>query len=331
MSDGIMTGWGMADCRDRPCRRLWGCERGAALILVLWVTALLSLVMTGFAFSMRVETDAVKNFRDHAQALHLAESGVMQVLADLANATPSTNCNVGGGPAWPIRLDGRMDSGRYQVIVTTEDGKISLNHASEHVLKKLLQQTGVLDAILQDTIAAAIVDWRDPDEIERPNGAESGYYQGLPVPYASKNAPFQRIEELLSVRGMTKDILYGNIPDRRRRDQLLAVFPNQRTFEAGELLGLAAFITAHGSGRVDYSMAAVDVLAALDVPESQLREILVARESAPGNSRPKLYHIESFGRLNQSPLAVQIVVVVAKEGTPRLPRYRVLAWQEQEG
>ena len=327
----MMTGWSMADPPENRSLRLLGCEQGAALVLVLWVSTLLSLVMTGFAFSMRVETDAVKNFRDHTQASHVAESGIMQVLATLANAQPSGSGSVETGSAWPVRLEGQIALGRYRVIVTNEDGKISLNHASEDVLKRLLQQTGVTDAMVQDTIAAAIVDWRDFDESERPNGAESEYYRSLPVPHASKNAPFQRIEELLSVRGMTRDILYGNIQDRVRRDQFLATFPDHRNFGAKEYLGLADFITAHGSGKIDHSMAEVDVLVAMDVPESRIREILVARESAAVKSSPKLYHIESFGRLTQSPLTVRIVAVVAKEGTPRMPRYRVLAWQEQEG
>jgi len=327
----MMGGWSKTEhLEDRPRRRS-ACEQGAALVLVLWVSALLSLVMTGFAFSMRVETDAVKNFRDHAQAIHVAESGIMQVLAKLANATPSADGRVEVGSVWPVRLEGRMAWGSYLVVVTNEDSKISLNHASEDALSRLLQQIGVTDAILRDTIAAAIVDWRDLDESERPNGAESEYYRSLPVPYASKNAPFQRIEELLSVRGMTREILYGNIQDQRRREQILATVPDQRSFTAHEYLGLAGFVTAHGSGKVDYSMAARDVLTALNVPEVRMREILAARESATGVSSPKLYHVESSGRLAQSPLTVQLVAVVAKEGTPRMPRYRVLAWREQEG
>ena len=87
MSDGMMHRWRRTGLSGDRWRR-FGSEQGAALMLVLWVSTLVSLVMTGFAFSMRVETDAVRNFRDHAQALHLAEAGIMQVLADLANANP---------------------------------------------------------------------------------------------------------------------------------------------------------------------------------------------------------------------------------------------------
>jgi Tfp pilus assembly protein PilX len=321
-----LSGW-----RSDRCRPVEDGEQGAALILVLWVSALLGLVLTGFAFSMRVETDAAKNFRDHAQTVRLAESGITLALADLANRTPSGVAGVEAAPVWPVRLSPRFPSGRAEVVVTSEDSKICLNHASETVLRRLLQQTGVQDATLQDTIAAAIVDWRDADEVERPNGAESAYYRDRPVPHASKNAPFQRVDELLSVRGMTRDILYGNIQDSARRDQLLGAYPDLREFASGEYLGVAGFLTAHGSGRIDNSLADADVLTALEIPQIKVLELLAARETAIRNSIPKLLHLEASGRLDRSPIAARIVAVVAKEGTPRAPRYRVVAWQEQEG
>lgn len=323
--------WAPSEQSDDSCRRRLDCEQGVALLLVLWGSALLSLVLTGFAFSIRVETDAVKNFRDHAQVIRLAESGITQALADLANAKPSGDSSPGTGSTWPVRFSRRLGAGSYQVIVTNEDSKISVNHAAEAVLKKLMQQTGITDDILQDTIAAAIVDWRDSDGVERPNGAESEYYRSLSVPHASKNAPFQRIEELLSVRGMTRDILYGNILDQARRGRLLETFPDQRQFATGEYLGLADFVTAHGSGRIDHSLAAVDVLAAMGVSQSSILEIVAARDTTTGKSSPKLLHLEASGRLDHSPIVARIVAVVASEGSPHAPHYRVLAWQEQEG
>lgn len=316
-------------------------ECGAALVLVLWVGAVLSLVLTGFAFSMRVEADATRNFRDHAQAIRLAESGITEVLANLANAKPPADG--AAAPAWPLQSGPRrMGRGVYQVIVTNEDSKISLNHASETVLKKLLQQTGVSDVPLQETIAAAIVDWRDSDDVERPNGAESEYYLSRAVPHVAKNAPFQRIEELLAVRGMNRDILYGTIQDRARRDLLRTAPPDQREFAAGEYLGIASSVTAHGSGKMDYTMAERDVLFALELPQRRMREILSVREAEGGSgnmtgasgvakSSPRIYHIESIGRIDQSPIAAHIVAVVAREGTLRAPRFRVLAWHEKEG
>jgi hypothetical protein len=55
----------------------------------------------------------------------------------------------------------------------------------------------------------AVIDWRDSDDDPGTYGAESEYYQTLPEPYEAKNDVYDSIEELLIVKGMTLDILYG--------------------------------------------------------------------------------------------------------------------------
>lgn len=317
-----------------------GSENGMALLLVIWVGAFFSLVLTGFAFSMRVETDATKNFRDHAQALLLAEAGITQALADLANTQPSATGPTAGFRSRRIGPR-RYGPGTYEVLLTNEDGKISVNHAPEPVLRRLLDQSGVRDVLLQETIAASILDWRDPDDAERPGGAESEFYRSGVRPYAAKNAPFQRVEELLSVRGVTRDIFYGNISDPQRREALKKTLPDNREFAPREYLGIRPFLTVYGSGKVDSATAEREVLLAMDVPADKIREILQAREwnSASGQlnqsptgvgGNPKTYRIEAIGRIDGSPIMSQIHAVVAKEGSMRAPRFRVLAWQELE-
>jgi DNA uptake protein ComE-like DNA-binding protein len=61
-------------------------------------------------------------------------------------------------------------------------------------------------------IADAILDWLDPDDIARTNGAERDYYNGHG--YAPKNGPIESVEELLLVRGVTPQLLYGPDLDR---------------------------------------------------------------------------------------------------------------------
>jgi len=62
-----------------------------------------------------------------------------------------------------------------------------------------------------------ILDWRDPDSIYHRNGAEDIYYLSLPEPYHAKNGPFDTMDELLWVKGMTADIFYGRQPEPGRR------------------------------------------------------------------------------------------------------------------
>ena len=323
-----------------------GSESGVALLLVIWMSALFGLVVTGFAFSSRVETDAARNFQDQVRAKFLAEAGISQAIAELADTRPGARSSA--GPFRPFRIGPkRLGVGTYDAMVTNEDGKISLNHASETVLKRLLEHSGVQDALLRESIAASILDWRDPDDVEHNGGAETGFYKNRSLSYAAKNGPFQRVEELLAVRGMTREILYGTIVDRARRDALRNAVPDSREFAAGEHLGIFPYLTTRSSGRIDYATADMEVLYASELSPQRLQELLQTREqereqtgigqgvrhtSGPAvgaGSSPRIYRIESIGRIDGSPLVVQIQATVAREGTMRVPRYRVLAWQER--
>ncbi|MCP4191458.1 MAG: general secretion pathway protein GspK [Planctomycetaceae bacterium] len=63
-------------------------------------------------------------------------------------------------------------------------------------------------------IADAILDWIDEDDEPRQYGAEIDYYSSLPQPYAPKNGPLETLEELLLVRGVTPDLLFGRDQNR---------------------------------------------------------------------------------------------------------------------
>ncbi len=58
-------------------------------------------------------------------------------------------------------------------------------------------------------IADAIMDWLDADDDPRQRGAETDYYASLVTPYRAKNGPLDSVEELLLVRGVTRDLLFG--------------------------------------------------------------------------------------------------------------------------
>jgi general secretion pathway protein K len=58
-------------------------------------------------------------------------------------------------------------------------------------------------------VVDSILDWRDPDDFYRVNGAENDYYHSLKEPYDCKNANLDSIEELLLIRGVTPDLFHG--------------------------------------------------------------------------------------------------------------------------
>jgi len=76
-------------------------------------------------------------------------------------------------------------------------------------------------------IIDSLIDWIDTGDgdSEEEYGAEDGYYKGLEPPYSCKNGPVESIDELLLVRGFTKELLYGT-DDIPPLAPLLAIWGN---------------------------------------------------------------------------------------------------------
>ncbi len=60
-------------------------------------------------------------------------------------------------------------------------------------------------------IIDSLIDWLDSEDGdgEEEYGAEDNYYHSLNPPYSCKNGPIESIEELLLVKGITEELLYG--------------------------------------------------------------------------------------------------------------------------
>jgi type II secretory pathway component PulK len=95
-------------------------------------------------------------------------------------------------------------------------------------------------------IADSILDWLDEDSDPRPNGSELEYYSVLPTPYAPKNGPIDSVEELLLVRGVTPDLLFGI--DSNRNGVVDPAERQRGVVDATQTssLGWTSFLTVHG-------------------------------------------------------------------------------------
>lgn len=193
---------------------VFGSQRGIALLMVLWVLTILIVIVFSFSSMARTEAYATLSFRQTIEKKFLAEAGVERGIAELfyLNQNRSTTTVLEGSEAW--RTDGRpykllTDNGYYTVSIISENGKVDINTAPELVLKALFINFG-LDQAHADTITDSIMDWKDPDNLHRLHGAEDDYYMSLPNPYKARNAYFETLEELLLVKGMTPEILYGD-------------------------------------------------------------------------------------------------------------------------
>ncbi|MCC6194308.1 MAG: general secretion pathway protein GspK [Burkholderiales bacterium] len=182
-------------------------QRGIALIVVLWLTIMLAVIASGFAFSMRSEALSARNSLSLAKARHAANGAVERVAFELSRPRMASSWLADGqAHTWQ---DG--DLAIYAVAVD-ESARIDLNAAPEALLRGLLENVGGADPEASRRIADAIADWRDPDDLKRPNGAEEADYRAAGQKYKPANAPFETVSELARVLGVTP-ALYARIAD----------------------------------------------------------------------------------------------------------------------
>jgi general secretion pathway protein K len=93
------------------------------------------------------------------------------------------------------------------VIVEAVDlgTKLNINSISEQEIRSLISYT-VGDFVEADYLAQAIVDWRDVDDLPRARGGERDAYLKADLLRLPTNQNFRDIEELLDVKGMTREV-----------------------------------------------------------------------------------------------------------------------------
>lgn len=184
--------------------------RGSVLIVTMGVVIALAGLALVFSREMRVEALASGNQLSAAQAGAIVSGAAQHVLNRLTSNTDRTTLDseirsqavqLGDGAFWMLRPN-PDDETQYAFGVVDESSKLNINYASADMLLRLPGMT--------QELAASIIDWRDADdEVSEGGGAESAYYLLQPEPYYCKNAPFETLDELLLVKGATREVLFG--------------------------------------------------------------------------------------------------------------------------
>ncbi len=183
-------------------------QQGLALVIVLWVIMLLAIMAGSFAYTLRTDTTLATHATETARGRALAEAGLAHVAYRLLIQPDPES-------PWPIDGTPRLwtfGSGQVRIAVRDTSGLIDINHADRELFKGLLTTIGGLDEREADILLDRIEDYRDPDDLERIDGAERDTYLQAGYPRGPKNAPFESIEELQQVFGMTAE-LYRRIAD----------------------------------------------------------------------------------------------------------------------
>lgn len=290
---------------NRQARR----QRGAALLLVLWLVAMLAAVVGAFALIAQIERLQGRTLFQGVVAGQAARAGLEYAVVR-ATATDPAHLWLPDGRTYRWSYGGA----EVEVVMVDENGKVDLNLADAALLGSLLQVAGA-DPQQAAQLAAAIVDWRDTDTLTQPSGgAEDAQYAAAGLPYGAKDGPFEGKAELRQVLGMTSE-LYA------------AVAPHVTVFS--------------GRMRPDPAFASPQVLAAMGLDPEQVLALRGSWEQGSGRPPPMLpgfgpvvssvsgtYSIESRARLADGRRSLLRAVV--RTGGTAVPGsvYTPLHWEE---
>jgi general secretion pathway protein K len=104
-------------------------------------------------------------------------------------------------------------------------------------LAKLFKAVGA-DADKAQSLAHAVADYRDADNFKHRDGAEENEYRAARLAWGPKNAPFQGVEELQQVLGMTGDLY-------KRASRYLTLYSMQGRFDPATSMGMVKDIVGN--------------------------------------------------------------------------------------
>jgi general secretion pathway protein K len=294
-------------CEDEKTR-----QSGFVIVVVLCIVILMTAMVLGFNRRTRMTLRAAESFTNSRQARAGALAGLNLAIAAVKN-NPVAYVETDSDIMLEKPLNIKLDDVPCTVTLTEETGKININtlkttdgRENHTTINQMLRLIELLNRRRPDTpitfdIVASIIDWTDTDEhvtcltfVKNHNlGAESDYYTTLSPPYKSANAPFDSIDQLLSVKGVTPEV-----------------------FET-----LQAFLTIYGDGTININTAAALVLESIsEKMDPALAKLIIERR----NIKP----FQSVEELRTLPaMTDEIYTAISKTATvrPTAPCYRVVS------
>lgn len=174
-------------------------QKGVALVLVLWLVALLTIVAASFSTQSKVESRLAGNAKDALQANLMAQTGFNRAILELMVSDPQSRWNF-NGQVYPLETE----RGEIKIAIRNVSGLLDLNKANRDQLNKLF----ILltdDPREREALVDRLNDWRDSDDLRRLLGAEDEDYRAAGYPYITAGQDLKSLEELGYVMGFDAD------------------------------------------------------------------------------------------------------------------------------
>ncbi len=207
-----------------------------------------------------------------------------------------------------------IEGAEVEVRLSDEESRLNINALNVQQLLDLFEYIGVPTDERQPLVDS-LLDWKDPDDEHHLSGAEDEYYESFG--YSTKDRPLDMPEELLLIKGFTKEHLYGS----------------------KDLKPLEPIITTHGAG-MNVNTVSAEVLRILGVPEDSITNLMIHR-AKPGGTNMVPPDMATFGRttssnlriqivakMSNNPLSVRITSVVRRDFGPKGAVLTTLYWKE---
>ncbi|MEN9503631.1 MAG: hypothetical protein RI964_2916 [Pseudomonadota bacterium] len=175
-------------------------QQGVAMIVVLWMIMVMMTLAASLLYATRTESSMVDYARRTATARAVADAATQYAVLQLFLPNKDRELQLGGTP-----LLWQYEGTKVEIRVIGENGLVDINFASRELLAQILKQTG-LDDQAAENLLDVIEDFRDVDDLKRLNGAEDEDYKRAGFEFGAKDAPFERIEELQQVLGVTPQL-----------------------------------------------------------------------------------------------------------------------------
>lgn len=207
-----------------------GRQRGVALLMVMLLIFAMAVIVTAFAYTMKVEGRLATRTQSESEMEWMGRSGIEMAkwVLSLSRQIPGEQTydglnqfwaggvgptNIADNPFEGVSLkDIALGDGTISIEIVDAERYLNINSIATRnpqLLELILQICGAGASDSAD-VSSAIRDWIDPnDDSAMGGGAESDFYRMLNPPYIAKNGPIDDLSELLKIRGISPQLYWG--------------------------------------------------------------------------------------------------------------------------
>ena len=194
-------------------------QRGMALLIVLFIVALVSVLATEMGSRLQLQVQRASNIKDNNQAYWYsigAEAYAMLAIKDLYELDDG---NIHLNQPWASPLVYPIENGQITATISDSQACFNINVLAQpasatantgqrnttpamDAFAALVREITNGDTYTADIVRDSLVDYLDDNTIARPDGAEDDTYLGLRYPHLSANTLLTEVSELRLVNGI---------------------------------------------------------------------------------------------------------------------------------